>query len=132
MISRGRLFRPAENPGFMAEEAGEPVGVITFEFLGGECEVTRIDSPRPGQDIGGDLLRRVAAEARATGCRRLWLVTTNDNLDALRFYQRRGLRLTAIYPGAVDDTRRRKPEIPPVGEYGIPLRDEIELEMALE
>jgi Acetyltransferase (GNAT) family len=63
------------------------------------------------------------------GCARLWLVTTNDNVDALRFYQRHGFRLAAVHRGAVDDSRGRlKPEIPVVGAYGMPLRDEIELE----
>jgi hypothetical protein len=63
------------------------------------------------------------------GCARLWVITTNDNVDALRFYQRRGFRLAAVHRGAVDDSRSRlKPEIPVTGAYGIPLRDEIELE----
>ena len=67
-----------------------------------------------------------------SACRRLWLITTNDNLDALRFYQRRGLRLAALRPGAVDESRAAlKPSIAEVGEYGIPIRDEIVLEKAL-
>ena len=70
---------------------------------------------------------------REHGLRRLWVLTTNDNVDALRFYQRRGFRLSALRPGAVDEARRQlKPEIPELGEYGIPIRDEIELEMPLE
>ena len=70
--------------------------------------------------------------ARDAGCTRLWLVTTNDNVDALRFYQRRGFRLRALRPGAVDEARRElKPEIPEIGDHGIPLRDELELELDL-
>jgi hypothetical protein len=66
--------------------------------------------------------------AVAAGCRHYWVVTTNDNVDALRFYQRRGFRLTTIRCGAVDQSRRTlKPQIPVIGDYGIPLRDEIEL-----
>jgi hypothetical protein len=62
----------------------------------------------------------------------VWLVTTNDNLVALRFYQRRGFRLSALRPGAVDEARRRlKPAIPDAGAFGIPLRDELELELRL-
>lgn len=62
----------------------------------------------------------------------MWLITTKDNLDALRFYRRRGLRLAALHAAAVDGARARlKSEIPPVGEYGIPLRDELELELFL-
>ena len=71
--------------------------------------------------------------ASEAGCRRLWVVTTNDNLGALRFYQRRGFRLAALRPGAVDASRALlKPEIPSLGNDGIPLRDEIELELSLE
>ncbi len=70
----------------------------------------------------------VARLAAAAGCRRFWVLTTNDNVDALRFYQRRGFRLTAIRCGAVDQARRTlKPQIPMIGNYGIPIRDEIEL-----
>ena len=68
----------------------------------------------------------------AAGCRRLWLITTNDNLAALRFYQRRGFELVAVHRRAVAAARRLKPEIPLVGAHGIPIRDEIELEMALQ
>ena len=66
-------------------------------------------------------------QARRSACREVWLTTTNDNVDALRFYQRRGFRLAQLRPGAVDQSRQRKPEIPRVGDYGIPLRDEIDL-----
>lgn len=70
--------------------------------------------------------------ARRAGCTRLWLVTTNDNLDALRFYQRRGFRLSRLRPGAVDLSRQTlKPEIPEVGTFGIAIRDELELELDL-
>lgn len=59
---------------------------------------------------------------------RIWLITTNDNLNALGFYQKRGFRIKAVYPGAVDEARRIKPEIPLAASNGIPIRDEIELE----
>src|SRR5918912_524252 len=79
---------------------------------------------RPWSGIGSALVQAVADIAQAAGCRRCWVVTTNDNVDALRFYQRRGFRLTAIRCGAVDEARRLlKPAIPRVGEHGIPLRD---------
>jgi GNAT superfamily N-acetyltransferase len=76
-------------------------------------------------------LEAAADLARARGCNRLWLITTNDNLRALRMYQRRGLRLAALHPGALDRTRELKPWVPQIGADGIPLRDELELEMRL-
>jgi RimJ/RimL family protein N-acetyltransferase len=69
--------------------------------------------------------------ARQHGCQRVWLITTNDNLNALRFYQKRGFELVAVHRRAIDEARKIKPEIPLIGEYGIPIRDEIELEIAL-
>ncbi|MBK9123270.1 MAG: GNAT family N-acetyltransferase, partial [Chloroflexi bacterium] len=65
------------------------------------------------------------------GIHRLWLITTNDNLDALRFYQKRGWHLVAVHRDALNESRRLKPQIPIIGMDGIPLRDEIELEMTL-
>jgi GNAT superfamily N-acetyltransferase len=73
----------------------------------------------------------VAESARAAGCRRLWLITTNDNLPALRFYQKRGFVLVRLHRGAVAGSRRLKPEIPLTGSEGIPIRDELELELEL-
>ena len=61
----------------------------------------------------------------------MWLITTNDNLNALRFYQGRGFRLVAVHPGAVEASRRLKPQIPELGSFGIPIRDELELELSL-
>ena len=70
--------------------------------------------------------------AEASGARRLWLITTNDNVDALRFYQRRGFRLARVHAGAVDRSRATlKPAIPEIGAHEIPLRDELELEMRI-
>jgi ribosomal protein S18 acetylase RimI-like enzyme len=72
------------------------------------------------------------AVAREAGCQRLWVVTRNDNVDALRFCQRRGFRLTELRPGAADASRDMlKPEIPSVGAHGITVRDELKLEMDL-
>ena len=70
--------------------------------------------------------------ARERGHRSAWVVTTNDNLDALRLCQRRGFRLAELRAGAVDESRRRlKPSIGPVAENGIPIRDELELTIDL-
>ena len=48
----------------------------------------------------------------------------------MRFYQRRGFVLAGVYPGAIEQSRRIKPQIPRVGNFGIPIRDEIEFVLA--
>ena len=117
--------------GFLLREQGELTGLVTFLQRGDELEITSLDSTREDRGVGADLLERVALEGRARGCRRLRLVTTNDNMRALAFYQKRGFDLFALRRGALDLSRRLKPEIPLVGEGGIPLRHELELELLL-
>jgi GNAT superfamily N-acetyltransferase len=112
--------------------AGDLEGVLTYIVDGDECEVLTLHAEPRRSGAGTALLDAVARTARRAGCRRLWLITTNDNVDALRFYQRRGFRLAALHVGAVHHSRARlKPEIPEVGDHGIPLRDELELERTL-
>lgn len=129
--AHGELFHPEDLPGFLAEAGGERLGLATYRVDGRGCEIVTLDSARQGSGVGTALVAAVREVAVARGCERLWLITTNDNLDALRFYQRRGFRLAALHRGAVDAARRLKPSIPAEGAYGIPLHDEIELEMTL-
>ncbi|UCF27229.1 MAG: GNAT family N-acetyltransferase, partial [Chloroflexota bacterium] len=81
--------------------------------------------------IGSALITKAVETAELEGCYRVWLITTNDNIPALRFYQKRGFRLVAIHLNALDNSRKLKPEIPQDGLDGIPLRDEIELEFKI-
>jgi ribosomal protein S18 acetylase RimI-like enzyme len=131
MIARGKIYRPEQLEGFVVEAGTEWVGLLTFVIEDGECEVTSLDSLREGKGIGSRLIEQAMTEARARGCRRLFLITTNDNLNALGFYQKRGFQMAALYRGAVNESRKIKPGIPLVGYNNIPLRDEIELEVRL-
>jgi GNAT superfamily N-acetyltransferase len=131
MVSRGRVHEVAELPGFVCEAGGERVGLATYEVRERECELVTIDAFSQRRGVGSALLEAVADEARRRRCRRLWLITTNDNLDAFAFYQRRGLTLAAAYPGAIERSRRLKPSIPLVAGNGLPIRDELELELVL-
>ena len=127
---RGELIDVLGLPGFVAEEDGRRIGLLTYRRENDVCELAFIAAVEPHRGIGTALLDALV-EAVAD-CNRIWLVTTNDNLEALRFYQRRGFRLSALRPGAVDESRRSlKPHIGTVGEFGIPLRDELELELDL-
>ena len=130
-MSKGRVFDPSELEGFAAVADEKVVGLVTFRVERDECEVVTLNSLSEGTGTGSSLLNAVRDTAIKARCRRLWLITTNDNLSALRFYQKWGLRITAIYPNALERSRMLKPEIPLLGKEGIPIRDEIELEMIL-
>ncbi|MCL4250652.1 MAG: GNAT family N-acetyltransferase [Anaerolineae bacterium] len=132
VVSRGQIYEPSRLPGFIAEQDGQVVGVATYHVSGAACELMTLDSLVEGQGLGTALIDAVKTAARACGCVRLWLITTNDNIDALRFYQKRGFRLVAVYPDAIVQSRKLKPAIPLIGAHGLPIRDEIELEMRLD
>jgi ribosomal protein S18 acetylase RimI-like enzyme len=131
VVAHGRVYRPDELDGFAAVEGEGWLGCVTFSIRDGECEIVTLDSLRERSGIGTDLLRQAVEVAGRRGCRRVFLITTNDNLAALAFYQKRGFELAALHRGAINAARRLKPAIPAVGAHGIPLRDELELEISL-
>ena len=130
-VTRGRVHQADELPGFVAESDGEPLGLTTYHLDGDHCEIVTLNSLREGIGIGTALLEAVRSAASRAGCRRMWLITTNDNVPAFRFYQKRGWHLAAVHREGVTEDRRLKPEIPLIGLEGIPIRDEIEFESLL-
>jgi GNAT superfamily N-acetyltransferase len=130
-VRRGEAFDARELPAFIAERDGRPAGLLCYrDCLDGWWELALISAVPAGEGVGTALVDTLVERVGTGG--RIWVVTTNDNVDALRFYQRRGFRLRAVRLGAVDEARRSlKPQIPTTGRYGIPLRDELELELLL-
>ena len=129
MIVHGESFRPEQLNGFITEDWS---GVVTYIIQNSSCEIISLNSLKENRGIGTALIGEVIKEARRQNCQRLFLVTTNDNLHALGFYQRRGIEIATIRRGAVNETRKIKPTIPLIGMNNIPLHDEIELEMLLK
>jgi GNAT superfamily N-acetyltransferase len=109
----------------------ERAGLLAFRIAGPECEIVSLDAVAQGAGIGTALLAAIRSVAAAAGCRRLWLITTNDNVPAQRFYERCGFHLAAVHGNALEESRRLKPSIPLAGFGGAPLRDELEYETAL-
>ncbi|MCY4021079.1 MAG: GNAT family N-acetyltransferase [Chloroflexi bacterium] len=142
IVSRGKAVYGHLLPGFMAERnmapaaddaepddpVAEKIGLITVHIGDRECEITTLNSLSESMGVGTALVEAVENWAREAGIERLWLVTTNDNLAALKFWQKRGYELVTVHRNAIADARRIKPQIPITGLDGITIRDEIELE----
>ncbi len=131
VVAKGRVTRPAELDGFAALQGEKPIGLLTYRTEGPDCEIVTLDSTVQGKGIGTILIDAVKQKAKVNGCRRLWLITTNDNLNALGFYQKKRFRLVALYPNALEASRKLKPEISLKASNGVPIRDELELELEL-
>ena len=132
LVSRETVHDPTALPGFIAVQDGERVGLATYHIEGDRCEVVSLDALCQYMGIGTELLQAIDQAARSAGCHSVWLITTNDNLDALRFFQRRGFTISALRPGGIEKIRLLKPGIPATGCYGIPVRDEIEMDKSLD
>jgi GNAT superfamily N-acetyltransferase len=128
VVSRGVLHDSRVLPGFVADVESRPAGVLQYRMEPDQCEVVVLISLIQRQGIGRELLRRMESAARQAGCRRLWLVTTNNNRGAIAFYQAMGWTQAAVHRGAVRESRRIKPQIPLCDEEGIAIEDEIEFE----
>lgn len=131
VVAHGEVYRAADLAGFIADLAEARAGLLTYALGAASCEIVTLDSLVERRGVGTALVDRAKQEATQRGCSRLWLITTNDNIEALRFYQKRGFELVALHRGAVAASRRLKPEIPMLGAHGIPIRDELELELRL-
>lgn len=131
IITKGKIHRPEELEGFIAEINNKKSGLITLKIARQEIEIVSLNSFPKEKGIGTVLLNRALNFAKRKKIKRIWLITTNDNLSALGFWQKKGFNLVRVYPNALEISRKLKPGIPLIGENGIPLRDEIELEMRL-
>jgi ribosomal protein S18 acetylase RimI-like enzyme len=131
VVSRGQVYLPHLLSGFIAVQDEKPVGLLTYQIEGDQCEIVTFDSAVEGQGIGSALIETLKQTMLEENIKRLWLITTNDNIPALRFYQKRGFTMAALHKNALEASRKLKPEIPLFGFDGIPIRDEIEFEMIL-
>lgn len=131
IVVRGKIIDGTKLDGFVVYDDNKIIGLITYMFYDEICEIVSLDSLKENQGIGTALINKVREVAKANNCRVIRLITTNDNINALGFYQRRGFHLTKLYPNAIDYTRKIK-YVPLIGESNIPIRDELELEMDLD
>src|SRR5262245_4963714 len=131
VVSRGLVHQADDLPGFIALFRGEPSALLTYCVRNGELEVVSLHAAIPGRGLGSRLLAAARDRARGLQCRRLWLITTNDNEPAIAFYSRWGLRLVAVHRGAIAESRKLKPQISHFGIGGRPIEDEVEFELLL-
>jgi GNAT superfamily N-acetyltransferase len=130
-VSPGGVYDIRELSGFVAVQDSTLVGLLTYHIGADDCEVVTLHATLVGKGIGTALIQAAREVAEQAGCKRLWLVTTNDNLEALGFYQKRGFVLVTIHRDSMQQVRAIKPHVPLIGLHNIPLRDMIELEISL-
>ena len=131
MIIRGKEIDMTKVEGFYFIEEKNIIGLITYIVYNDILEITSLDSLQENQGIGSKLVEAVIYEAKERKCQKIILITTNDNINAIKFYQKRGFDMAHLFRNALDISRKLKPDIPLIGENSIPLRHEIEFELSI-
>lgn len=131
IVVASKAFNTLELPGFIGEIDGQTGGVLTYSIVKNKLEIVSLNATIEEKGIGSALIEKSKEIAKKQNLKSVWLVTSNDNIDALKFYQKRGFRITKVYPDAIDHARKIKPSIPEIGDYGIPMKDALELEFKI-
>lgn len=131
IISNDQVHKIEELSGFLAIQKSMAAGLVTYIIKDGSCEIVTLNSLMSGLGVGTDLVNRCIKEARENNCTRLWVAVTNDNTEAMKFYQKRGFRFNTVYKDKLAKYRQIKPSIPQTGQHGISLTDEIILDLIL-
>ncbi|WP_436895717.1 GNAT family N-acetyltransferase [Mammaliicoccus sciuri] len=132
MVVSSGTYQLSDLPGFVAYDETEIIGVITYIIRNDQIEIISLDSFRENVGIGSQLLKKLEKISDEKDITKISVITTNDNLNALKFYQKRGYNITKVIPNAVEKARKQKPSIPQFAENGIPIRDEIVLEKLIK
>jgi len=132
IISKGILHDTRVQPGFIAKKNDEIIGYILYTFSNSDCEITVLESLHENIGVGTTLINAVINAATAAECNRVWLITTNDNIHAIRFYQRQNFALKKVHINALEKSRKLKPQIPLIGYDGIPIAHEFEFEKCIK
>ena len=129
LVSRGIPHKAQDLDGILAYENEKIIGLGLYEIKNNECEIVLLETFIQNKGIGTKIIENLIKIAKEKMCKRIWLVTTNSNINALRFYQKRGFDISNLYINAMDEARKIKPEIPELADNGIKIKDEIEFEI---
>jgi len=131
IVSRRKKYEQSDLSGFVIENNEKKLGICLYRIENNECEMVVLEAFEQGKGIGTALVDKLIESCSNARIKRIWLITTNDNIDALRYYQKHGFEFVCIYRNEIEYSRKIKPEIPIIGNYGITIKDEIEMEKVL-
>jgi len=132
IVSRGKTYRTEDLDGILVyDDNNKIIGLGLYDIKNNNCEIVLLETFVQNKGIGTQIIERIKEIAKTKHCKKIRLITSNDNINAIKFYQKRGFCIANIYINAMEEARKIKPEIPYIGDYGIPIRDEIEFEIKI-
>lgn len=132
IVSKGKKYNINDLPGFIAKFDNKIVGIITYYINNKKCEIISLNVIKENIGIGTKLIEQVKLEALNKKCKKILLITTNDNINAIKFYQKKGFNIKKVNINAIKRSRKIKPGIPEKGFYNIPILHEVEFELKIK
>lgn len=132
VVVHNKIYVPHKLNGYIAKQDNNLIGLVTYFIENERIEIVSLNSDKENIGVGTALVQEVINLAKGKKLISVWLVTTNDNLNAITFYTKRGFRLTEVTLNAVEKSRKLKPEIPYIGDYGIQIKDELKFELIIK
>jgi len=129
LVTRGNIYKASDLDGVLVYENGKIIGLGLYKIKN-DCEIVLLETFTQNKGIGSKIIEKIKEIAKAKNCKRVWLITSNENINAIKFYQKRGFHISNIYLNAMEEARKIKPEIPKIAN-GIEIRDEIEFEISI-
>ncbi len=129
VISKGVKYNVSNLPGYLALLDNKIVGIITFFITKNNYEIITLNSFKKNKGIGTILIDKIKKNAKKNNINKINLITTNDNINAITFYQKQGFDIKSINLNSIIESRKLKPEIPETGNFGIPIKHEIVFEL---
>jgi ribosomal protein S18 acetylase RimI-like enzyme len=116
-------------PAYVAADDGNIVGAASYRCVDSVLNLVMLNVlPQwRGRGVVTELVTAVLQEARAQGIERVFATVTNDDLPGLGLYQRLGFTITGVLVDRLTGKGRVES-----GFDGIPVRDEIQLELRLD
>jgi GNAT superfamily N-acetyltransferase len=127
LVTRGNIYKADDLDGVLVYKNGKIIGLGLYKIKN-DCEIILLETFIQNKGIGSKIIERIKEIAKTKDCKRVLLITSNENINAIKFYQKRGFRISNIYINAMEEARKIKPEIPKIAN-GIEIRDEIEFEI---
>ena len=134
IVSNGVLHTLSDHNAIVALSEDQRVGFAVYRLDLPEAELLAIRAVQQWGGVGTMLIQNVERRVKAKGAQKLWLCTTNDNISAIQFYQRRGYRFRALHAGEFQNVLKIKgfdADTPVVGQNRIVIRDELVFEKTL-
>lgn len=131
IYTRGSATDSKLAEGFVAKRDGKAAGVLLYVLGWSDTQILTLEMEAPDDEVARALVERAVKLAKDEDSKAISVTLWNDNIDAMRYFQLAGFRLSSVKKGAVTDARRKNPAIPKVGKHSIPLLDEIELKLSL-